>query len=90
MIALVALVFPDVHYREKKGCQYPIVVILGMQLVRRYQASFTPGASRFRYTLYGKNLTNKAYIQGALPSALAHEVIFGAPREVGVKVDWQF
>ncbi len=54
------------------------------------QASFTPDRSRFRYTLYGKNLTNKAYIQGALPSALAHEVIFGAPREVGVKVDWQF
>ena len=54
------------------------------------QASFTPGVSRFRYTLYGKNLTNKAYIQGALPSALAHEVIFGAPREVGIKVDWQF
>ena len=54
------------------------------------QASFTPGESRLRYTLYGKNLTNKAYVQGALPSALAHEVIFGAPREVGIKVDWQF
>jgi hypothetical protein len=44
----------------------------------------------FRYTLYGKNLASKAYIQGALPSALAHEVIFGAPREIGLKVDWQF
>jgi hypothetical protein len=52
--------------------------------------SFAPTASKLRYTLYGKNLTNRPYIDGALPTALAHEVIFGRPREIGMKLDYAF
>ena len=37
--------------------------------------TFSPNANRFKYTLYGKNLANKAYVQGALPTA-ATSLIF--------------
>ena len=80
----------SVYYSSGYRWEYTGSVMTHQYNLLNGQASFMPGASRFRYTLYGKNLTNKAYIQGALPSALAHEVIFGSPREVGVKVDWQF
>jgi iron complex outermembrane receptor protein len=54
------------------------------------QLSFAPAASKLQYTLYGKNLTNRAYVQGALPSAFAHEAILGRPREIGIKLDYAF
>jgi iron complex outermembrane recepter protein len=52
--------------------------------------SFSPAASQFKYSLYAKNLTNKAYIQGALPSAYSREAIYAPPREVGVTLDYSF
>jgi iron complex outermembrane receptor protein len=52
--------------------------------------SFSPAGSQFKYSLYGKNLTNKAYIQGALPSPYSREAIFAPPREVGVTLDYSF
>jgi iron complex outermembrane receptor protein len=80
----------SLYYSSGYRWEYTGSVLTHQYNVLNGQASFTPARSQFRYTLYGKNLTNRAYIQGALPSALAHEVIFGAPREVGIKVDWQF
>ena len=80
----------SLYYSSGYRWEYTGSVVTHQYNLLNGQASFTPDRSRFRYTLYGKNLTNKAYIQGALPTALADEVIFGAPREVGVKVDWQF
>ena len=52
--------------------------------------SFSPVGSAFKYSLYGKNLTNKAYVQGALPSTFAREAIYAAPREIGVSLDYSF
>lgn len=52
--------------------------------------TFSPNANRFKYTLYGKNLTNKAYVQGALPTATASIIYWDQPREVGVTVGYSF
>jgi iron complex outermembrane receptor protein len=52
--------------------------------------SFSPTGSQFRYSLYGKNLSNKAYIQGALPSPYSREAILAPPREVGVTLEYSF
>ncbi len=52
--------------------------------------SFSPAASQFKYSFYAKNLTNKAYIQGALPSPYSREAIYAPPREVGVTLDYSF
>jgi iron complex outermembrane receptor protein len=52
--------------------------------------TFTPNSSGFKYTLYGKNLANKAYVQGALPTTQANEVFWAQPREVGVSVAFSF
>jgi iron complex outermembrane receptor protein len=52
--------------------------------------TFAPSSSSFKYTLYGKNLTNKAYVQGALPTAQANMVFWNQPRELGVKVGYSF
>lgn len=80
----------SLYYSSGYRWEYTNSVVTHQYALLNGQASFTPGRSRFRYTWYGKNLTHKAYIQGALPTALAHEVIFGPPREIGVRVDWQF
>jgi iron complex outermembrane recepter protein len=52
--------------------------------------TFAPNADRFKYTLYGKNLANKAYIQGSLPTAEANAVFWAQPREIGVTVGYSF
>jgi iron complex outermembrane receptor protein len=52
--------------------------------------SFAPSANRFKYTLYGKNLANKAYVQGALPTAEANMIFWAQPREVGVTLGYSF
>lgn len=54
------------------------------------QVAFTPTHSNFKYTFYGKNLTNRSYVQGALAAAQAHLAILAPPREVGVKVGYSF
>ena len=52
--------------------------------------TFSPSSSSFKYTLYGKNLTNKAYVQGALPTAQANMIFWNQPREIGVTVGYSF
>jgi iron complex outermembrane recepter protein len=52
--------------------------------------TFAPNADRFKYTLYGKNLANKAYVQGALPTAQANMIFWSQPREIGVSVGYSF
>lgn len=52
--------------------------------------SFSPRNSNFRYTLYGKNLTNRVYISGVTPSAETAVAFFGQPREVGLTIDYSF
>jgi iron complex outermembrane receptor protein len=52
--------------------------------------TFSPNVNRFKYTLYGKNITNKAYVQGALPTSAANIIYWNLAREVGVTVGYSF
>jgi iron complex outermembrane recepter protein len=52
--------------------------------------TFSPNVNRFKYTLYGKNITNRAYVQGALPTAAANIIYWNLAREVGVTVGYSF
>jgi iron complex outermembrane recepter protein len=54
------------------------------------QVSFTPTSTNVKYSLYGKNLNNAAYVQGALPTADAYQALYAPPREVGVRLDYSF
>ena len=64
--------------------QTPGYYLLNAQLV------FSPSSSNFRYTLYGKNLANKAYIDGATPIAVSTQAFYGAPREIGITVGYSW
>jgi iron complex outermembrane recepter protein len=52
--------------------------------------TFSPNANRFKYTLYGKNLANKAYVQGGLPTAATSLIFWNQPREIGATVGYSF
>ena len=54
------------------------------------QLAFTPRSSNFKYSLYGKNLANKAYIDGVTPIAVSSQAFYAPPREVGVKLDYSW
>jgi iron complex outermembrane receptor protein len=54
------------------------------------QVSLTLPGRPFKFTVYGRNLTNKAYILSVINSAQADEVAFGRPREVGLTVNYAF
>ena len=43
-----------------------------------------------RLVLWGKNLTNKAYLQSVLESALADASSYGEPRTFGVRAEFKF
>jgi iron complex outermembrane receptor protein len=54
------------------------------------QVSVTLPSSPWKLTVYGRNLTNKAYILSVINSTQADEVAFGRPREVGLNVNYTF
>lgn len=81
---------PSIYYSTKYRWDYPASIETGAYALVGAQLAFTPRDSHLKYTLFGKNLTNKAYVQGALPTAQAHEVYFAPPREVGIKLGYIF
>jgi iron complex outermembrane recepter protein len=54
------------------------------------QVSLTPSGSNFKFTLYGKNLTNKAYIAAFIGGGESDQAFFSQPREVGLKANYSF
>jgi iron complex outermembrane receptor protein len=54
------------------------------------QLALVPTNSNFKFILFGRNLANKAYIEGAVLSANADAVAYSAPRQVGVTVEYNF
>jgi len=54
------------------------------------QIGYKPTHSAFSYSVWAKNLANKAYISGAVPTAEADAVLYAPPREVGVSVKVAF
>jgi len=54
------------------------------------RVSFTPKDSNFKYSLYGKNLTNKAYINGETPNPVTAVTFFSRPREIGLALELSY
>ena len=51
---------------------------------------YQPAGSPVKVSLYGKNLTNEAFIQGTLLSGSAFLGFYGPPREIGLQAELSF
>ncbi|MDB5714523.1 MAG: TonB-dependent receptor [Sphingomonadales bacterium] len=54
------------------------------------QISWSPENSGLKVSLWGKNLTNKTTINNYLVNASGFNVVYQAPREVGLSIGYQF
>jgi len=54
------------------------------------RASYSPNHGPLTYTVFGRNLTNKAYGTGIVVSSFAYEDFWAPPREVGITIDYKF
>jgi iron complex outermembrane receptor protein len=52
--------------------------------------ALTPVNSRFQFSIFGRNLTNKAYIDGEISSNEGNTVHIAPPRQVGIGIDYAF
>lgn len=52
--------------------------------------AWAPGSERYRVMVWGKNLTNRDYLQSEFDTAGGDEVVYAAPRWLGVTVNVNF
>jgi iron complex outermembrane receptor protein len=79
------------HYSDNYRWEVTGRVVQPSYALLNAQISFTPVAMRnLRATVYGKNLTNRAVLQGMVLSAVSDGGFFGPPREVGLTLDYSF
>ncbi|NWK94435.1 hypothetical protein DM806_01780 [Sphingobium lactosutens] len=53
------------------------------------QAGIHPAGSHFRFAVFVKNLTNKAYFQSTLLSVFGDGVGYSPPRQIGARIDYK-
>jgi iron complex outermembrane recepter protein len=80
----------NLYYSTGYRWEYTDTVTTGPYALLGANLTFSPNVNRFKYTLYGKNITNRAYVQGALPTSAANIIYWNLAREVGVKVGYSF
>ena len=78
------------YYSTGYRWEYTDTVTTGPYALVGANLTFSPNVNRFKYTLYGKNITNRAYVQGALPTSAANIIYWNLAREVGVTVGYSF
>jgi iron complex outermembrane recepter protein len=78
------------YYSTGYRWEYTDTVTTGPYALLGANLTFSPNVNRFKYTLYGKNITNRAYVQGALPTSAANIIYWNLAREVGVTVGYSF
>jgi iron complex outermembrane receptor protein len=54
------------------------------------QAGYTCGDSGLRMSVYGRNITNKAYIANGFSSGQGFTVAYARPREIGLSVNYAY
>ena len=81
---------PSLYYTSAYRWVYTGAVQTGSYNLLNARLSFTPTSSRFRYSVYGKNLANRAYFNGVTPGPGTAVSFYGQPREVGATVDFSF
>jgi iron complex outermembrane receptor protein len=78
------------YYSTGYRWEYTDTVTTGPYALLGANLTFSPNVNRFKYTLYGKNITNRAYVQGALPTSAANIIYWNLAREVGITVGYSF
>lgn len=78
------------YYSTGYRWEYTDTVTTGPYALLGANLTFSPNVNRFKYTIYGKNITNRAYVQGALPTSAANIIYWNLAREVGVTVGYSF
>jgi iron complex outermembrane receptor protein len=78
------------YYSTGYRWEYTDTVTTGPYALLGANLTFSPNVNRFKYTLYGKNITNRAYVQGALPTSAANIIYWNLAREVGLTVGYSF
>jgi len=78
------------YYSTGYRWEYTDTVTTGPYALLGANLTFSPNVNRFKYSLYGKNITNRAYVQGALPTSAANIIYWNLAREVGVTVGYSF
>ncbi len=80
----------NLYYSTGYRWEYTDTITTGPYALVGANLTFSPNVNRFKYTLYGKNITNRAYVQGALPTAAANIIYWNLAREIGVTVGYSF
>ncbi len=80
----------NLYYSTGYRWEYTDTITTGPYALVGANLTFAPNVNRFKYTLYAKNITNRAYVQGALPTASANIIYWNLAREVGVTVGYSF
>jgi len=80
----------SVYYSTRYRWEYTGAVTTGAYALLNAKLGFMPKGSDFKFTVFGKNLTNKAYMQGTEPTSISHQVFWSQPREVGVTAEYSF
>jgi iron complex outermembrane recepter protein len=79
-----------VHHSDQYRWEYTGRARTGGYTLLDSQLSLALKSSPLLLTLYGKNLTNKAYVQGMVLSYFADIAFYAPPREVGVRASYSF
>jgi len=80
----------SLYYSSAYQWAYNNAVATGGYTQLSSRVSFSPKTSNFKYTLYGKNLTNKAYVSGITATPDGSLAFYGQPREVGITIGYSF
>lgn len=54
------------------------------------QLGYRPGGGALRFAIYGKNITNEAYFTSALLGNQADAPVYAPPRQLGVRLQYDF
>jgi iron complex outermembrane recepter protein len=84
------MVNANYHYQTRVNFDVANSVYQGGYGLLNLRAGWTTPGSHFTFSVYGKNLTNKAYINYTTVQNLAFQSLWGVPLEVGGQIDFKF
>ena len=84
------MVNTNYHYQTRIYFDVANSVRQGGYGLLNMRAGWTTPGSHFTFSVYGKNLTNKAYINYTTIQSLAYQSLWAEPLEVGGQIDFKF
>ncbi|MBV8806051.1 MAG: TonB-dependent receptor [Sinobacteraceae bacterium] len=80
----------SIYHSDAYRWDYSNTVSTGSYNLINARVTFAPRSGALQYSVYGRNLANKAYVQGSVPTTEAHMVFYGQPREIGGTLSYNF